>query len=423
MTESSFSKSCQKSFILFLVSLACYILICSQCFSADVPMPGEEKSGFFYTITHFSLFAYGVLFLVFCLSVINLWLQFKLNRGWAWPARLLGHIYPLGGIIRPIAQASGKRGRHHSRPHDPNACTNGDSLDDGIVAVRTITKDGAQTVLFPPTPLDGANHNLPRFGSSPQEKFPEQNLLETNDTDSPPNKEFRFSSAVDIPSPEEVERREREGLVVSGTVIGPDGKPVEYAVVYLTDSEGNKIGQSCRSNPESGFFRVLVHDAGSYFLHVYKRGFAMAGNRPLTIPAESGKIDGLVINVVSQGCVIQGRAILEDGVTPLHNIQINCVCKSDGFVEASKTDSSGQFRLFNAPMNSEGYLEAVDLNGNVLARTEPFETVQKRQIYKDVTIPVVQPVPDITSSEVFNPFIEPKDDDGINDDVLAVSGP
>ncbi|MGC8657812.1 MAG: carboxypeptidase-like regulatory domain-containing protein [Desulfomonilaceae bacterium] len=425
MTESRFSKSWQKLLVLIMMSLSYCAFTVLTCFSANVPMPGEEKSGFFYTITHFSLFAYGVLFLIFCLSVINLWLQFRLNRGWTWPTRLLSRISPLSTIIRPIATPSGKRARHHIH-HASNACSNPDSADDGIVAVRAITKDGAQTVLFPPTPLDGADHPLPKFGSFPEGELSEENLLVINDSDipdSPPNREFRFSSAVDILSPAEVERREREGLTVSGTVIGPDGKPLEYAVVYLADSEGNKVGQSCRSNPESGSFRVLVHDAGAYSLHVYKRGFAMAGNRPLTVPAESGKIEGLEINMVSQGCMIYGRTMVQDEFTPVHDININCVCKSSGFVESSKTDNNGQFRLFNAPMNSECYLEAVDMAGNVLGRTDPFETVQKKQIYKDVTIAAVQPATEGNSSEVLNPFIEPKNEDRINDDVVAVSGP
>ncbi|MGC8602081.1 MAG: carboxypeptidase-like regulatory domain-containing protein [Desulfomonilaceae bacterium] len=326
-------------------------------------------------------------------------------------------------MIRPIRHFSRKSRLRHG-PQSPDARkTNAEPLDDGIVAVRTLTKDGSQTVLFPPTPLDGTNHPLPKFGATNEQEL-ETNLKIPKDETGPcETKDFRFSSAVDIPSQEEIERRERERLVVSGTILGPDGKPAEYAVVYLTDLEGNKIGQSCRSNAGNGFFKVLVHETGSYLLHVYKRGFAMSGNKPVPIPIESGKIDGLVINLVSQGLMIQGRVLTEDGNIPLPEIQINCVCRSKGFASASKIDDSGHFRLFNVPINSECYLEAVDRDQNVLARTEGFETIQKKQIYKDIVISALQPVPGIDSSEVFNPFIEPKKDDGMNDDVLAVSGP
>lgn len=385
-------------------------------------MPGEERSSLFYAVTHFSSFAYGILFLVFCLSLINLLLQLRIARGWNWPARIFGPIYPQGVMIRPVGHTSGKPGRRHAS-HDPDIHKiNANPLDDGIVAVRTLTKDGAQTVLFPPTPLDGTNHHLPKFGSISDQRPDESKLAEKDDSKTSVTKEFRFSSAVDVPSQEELERREKERLIVSGSVIGPDGKPVESAVVYLTDAEGNKTGQSCRSSAENGFFKVLVQEAGSYLLHGYKRGFAMAGDRPISIPVESGRIEGLVINLVSQGCLIQGRVILEDGAVPLPNIQVKCVCKSEGFVGTSSTDEVGYFRLSNVPINSECFLEAIDLSGNTLAKTEVFETVQKKQLYKDIKIPMVQADSINGSSEVFNPFIEPKEDEERNDAVVAASG-
>ena len=122
--------------------------------------------------------------------------------------------------------------------------------------IRTLSKDGGQTVLFPPTPLDGTNHRLPNFESLSDQRPDDSKLAEKDNSKISVAKEFRFSLAVDVPSQEELERREKERLVVSGSVIGPDGVPVESAVVYLTDVDGNKIGQSCRSSAENGFFKV-----------------------------------------------------------------------------------------------------------------------------------------------------------------------
>jgi len=131
----------------------------------------------------------------------------------------------------------------------------------------------------------------------------------------------------------------------------------------------------------------------------------MADDKPTPVPVQSGRVDGLVVNLVSQGCLIQGRAILEDGNSPLPDLEIKCICKSEGFVGTSRTDDGGNFRLSNVPMNSECYLEAIDQSGNILAKTNGFETVQKKQLYKDIRISVVQSGPDNDSSEVFNPFI------------------
>ncbi len=422
MYRLSIPKLFMKASVLCLAAALQNGLFCSVCFSANSPMPGEERSSLFYAITHFSSFAYGILFLVFCLSLLNLLLNLRISRGWSWPARIFGPVYPQGVMIRPVGRSSGKPGRRYAS-HDPDIHKlNPNPLDDGIVAVRTLAKDSAQSTLFPPTPLDGANHHLPKFGSISDQRPNEPKLVEKDDSKASFAKEFRFSSAVDVPSQEELERREKERLVVSGSVVGPDNKPVESAVVYLTDADGAKTGQSCRSSAENGFFKVLVQEAGSYLLHVYKRGFAMAGDVPIPIPVESGKIEGLVINLVSQGCLIQGRVILEDGAVPVPNVKVKCICKSEGFVGTCSTDDVGYFRLSNVPVNSECFLEAIGSDGNTLAKTEVFETVQKKQLYKDIKIPMVQTYLNNSSPEVFNPFIEPKENDEHNDVVVAASG-
>ncbi len=74
--------------------------------------------------------------------------------------------------------------------------------------------------------------------------------------------EFKFASAVDVPTAEELMRREKEQMVVSGAVTDASGKGMGSVIVYLTDLEGNRVGQSCRSAPETGEFKVLINEPG-----------------------------------------------------------------------------------------------------------------------------------------------------------------
>lgn len=421
MSRLNLSSGSQRILAALISSVLLLFLFYSDSFSSNSLMPGEERSSLFYAITHLPLFAYGVLFLVFALSVANLVFQFRFVRGWSWPARFPGATDPKGVTGRSVGH-SGKPAHHHGPRNLDTYKINPKPLKDGIVAIRSLNKDGDQTTLFPPTPLDGTNHPLPEFGS-PIEKHSTETASPEKDVDEgTTGKEFRFSSAVDVPSHEEVERREKKRLVVSGFVLGPDDKPLGSAVVYLADTMGNKMGQSCRSNAENGSFKVLVHETGSYLLHAYKRGYAMADDQPIPIPIESGKIEEFVVNLISQGCLIQGRVVLQEALSPVPNIEIKCVCKRESFTGASRTDDEGNFRFPNVPMNSECYLEAFDNNGSVLTRTEGFQTVQKKQLHRDIQIPLAASAPYYDSPEVLNPFLESKQDDGRNDVVISVSG-
>jgi len=97
------------------------------------------------------------------------------------------------------------------------------------------------------------------------------------------------------------------------------------------------------------------------------------------------------------------------------------VCRSDDFTGTSLIDDVGNFRLTNVPMNSECYLEAVNQDGTVLVRTETFQTVQKKKLYKDIKIPSSLSVVLDESVEVLNPFIESKAEDLRDEPTLGVS--
>lgn len=421
MSSLNPSSGSERILVATISSVLLLFLFYSGSFASNSIMPGEERSSLFYAITHLPLFAYGVLFLVFALSVVNLAFQFRFVPGWSWLARLQRTTGPKG-VAGSSVGCSGKPVHGHGPRNMDTHKIKPEPMDGGIIAIRSLNKDGNQTTLFPPTPLDGTNHTLPEFGLQIDKRSAGTASPEKDVDRGTTSKEFRFSSAVDVPSQEEIERREKERLVVSGFVVGSDDKPLGSAVVYLADTMGNKIGQSCRSSNENGSFKVLVHETGSYLLHVYKRGYAMVDDQPIPIPIEAGKIDGFVVNLISQGCLIQGRVILQEALSPLPNMEIKCVCKREGFTGASRTDDEGNFRFSNVPMNSECYLEAVDNNGSVLTRTEGFQTVQKKQLHIDIQIPLAASAPYYDTTEVLNPFLEPKQNDGSNDVVLAISG-
>jgi len=211
--------------------------------------------------------------------------------------------------------------------------------------------------------------------------------------------EFKFSSAVDVPSREEVERREKTQLVVSGAVHGPDGKGMSSVIVYLTDTTGNRVGQSCRSMPETGEFKVLIGEPGQYVLRGYKRGFVMEVSEPVLLPIESGKIEGYNFRMIPEGCLVSGKLVASDTGEELAGYEVTCACATSESVRTAITDSTGQFRIQGVPAKLECYLEISDHDGNLLMRSSPFQTVQKKEHYVEIRIPRTQEASDSASGE------------------------
>lgn len=409
-----------RAFAKASTALVIVFVLHSVSLSATSPMPGEENSGFFYTLTHLPFFAYLVLFTVLCLSVVNLFFQSKLSKNWKVAIPFLGSSKLAGTKARFTSSLDRLSHYKSGKAVSINGSSNQPSLDDGIVAVRSLKSPGDEMELLPPTPLEGTNHSLPNFGSSKNESFTEEPDEDSAVTNSSTIKDFRFCSAVDRPSDEELQRREKERLIVTGHVRTTDGNALGSAIVYLSDSEGNKVGQSCRSNSESGAFKVIGHETGSYWLNAYKRGYAMQSS-PNSVPAESGRVDGLDVTLISEGCLVHGRAIVESEPEAAQNLLIKCVCRSENFSGTSTIDDEGNYRLSNIPMNSECYLEAIDQDGTVLTRTEPFQTVHKKKLCKDIQIPSPLSVELDESAEVLNPFIESKGEDFQDETTLRPS--
>jgi hypothetical protein len=367
------------------------------CF-AGPPIPGESNAGWLYTITHLHPAAYFILFLIFVLSMLNLFLQGWISTS-AWPISVVLDLIQRSLSTSPTAtgikglRRTGPRNAVKARPHS------GHNPEDGIVSVRRILNTrNAVSAVRTPTPLDGVNHPIPNFASTLGSQTGAPRILESPPAKKPTTTEFRFSSAVDLPSTEEMERREKEQLVVSGAVKDLEGHGIPSVIVYLTDEEGNRVGQSCRTTPDTGEFKVLINETGKYVLNGYKRGFIMENRKPLTLPIESGKIEGFNFRMIPEGCLIQGRLLSKPGARPMQGFEVRCYCGNGDFVRTGLSGPDGEFRIPGALLNSKCYIEIHDQDGGLVVRSDPFETIQKTEIFREIVIPAA-PTADGDSAE------------------------
>jgi hypothetical protein len=362
-------------------------------------IPGEGQTGFFYTVTHLHSAAYFILFLVFVLSVVNLLFQFGISR-------LTKPVSFLFSFLRRDSDVSEGppvlKGLKRSRIGTAMPQTGGQARrtagnqmprDQAVISVRKMEKsDQAPSAAVTPTPLDGVNHALPNLSEPSTRQSGAPRIRASQPDPKTSVSEFKFSSAVGVPTPEEVERREKTHLVVTGSVLGSDGKGVPSVIVYLTDEEGKRVGQSCRTMPETGEFRVLINEPGKYRISGYRRGFIMEQGEPPHLPIESGKIEGFNFRMITEGCFVSGRVVREAGGEPLPGHEVSCICRSDNYSRSASTDADGEFRISGVPVNSECFLEVRGDAGELRITTDTFQTVQKREIYSEIK--VADPAPE-----------------------------
>ncbi len=363
---------------------------------AAAPIPGEEHVGILYTITHLHWAAYLILLIIFVLSVLNLIYQ---SRAYIPEASEEGHARsrneasrrrdgsPAG---RPFSSSEmGRSGREpllgagsHPEVYAP---PDGSSVGQARRVQRTGPVGSSQ-----PTPLDGVNHPLPPLRVRGDNGSGAPKTREEKSEKQPQSRPFRFTSAVDLPSPEEVERREREKLVVTGTVKGVDGKGIASVLVYLTDEAGNRLGQSCRSLPDTGEFKVQINEPGRYVLNAYKRGFTMEKPVPPVLPVESGKIEGYSLQMIPEGCLVHGKVLTEGGGEPPEGLKVTCVRKGGDFSRSEPIGTDGEFRFFGVPHDSEYVLEVRGPDGVLLSTSAQIETSRKREVSCEIQIPSPQ---------------------------------
>ncbi len=297
----------------------CPMLLFSFFFLGGEAWPAESSKGFFYSATHMPALAYLFLGLVFILSVINLFYQgYWLHRGAG--LRKLSELFSRdrrkSGVNSVFSHGRNDKhdksllGKSRESEYYGYVKTVSGSSVMGVSKNRTGVGGEAQDAT--PTPLDGINHPIPQFSTVTLRKQGEPRLFEQSPESKSASSDFRFASAVELPSQTEIERREKEQLIVSGHVRGVDSKGLSSVIVYLTDLKGNRLGQSCRSLPDTGEFKVLAAEPGKYLLNAYKRGYVVEGESSMTLPIESGKIEGFTFRMAPEGCKVNGMVILED---------------------------------------------------------------------------------------------------------------
>ncbi|MDQ7782795.1 MAG: carboxypeptidase-like regulatory domain-containing protein [Desulfomonilaceae bacterium] len=389
---------------------------------AGPPMPGEEPTGLFHTITHLHPAAYVLLFLVFVLSVINLVFQFGVSNFMRPVASLFSFVrrdFEVAGTLPVLRGLKRSRIGSSVQKCDPQAGSTRVDSDGAAISMGIPVKPVRQTSApVVPTPLEGVNHALPKFtepwshqSGTPRVRGPQPDQRAS---------EFRFSSAVDVPTPEEVERRERTQLVVTGSVLGPDGKGIPSVIVYLTDDEGNRVGQSCRTMPETGEFKVLTGEPGTYRISGYKRGFVLEGSEAPRIPIESGRIEGFNFRMIPEGCGISGRVVRDESGEGLPKHDVTCVCAVLNYTRSVQTAADGQFRMNGIPVNSECFLEVRGEDGGLLAATDTFQTVQKKEMY--IEIKIANPEPESREEPDAFPGTDPAGTDATEDESVLASG-
>lgn len=384
--------------LMFLVLLNAFFLVDS---AAASQIPGESRAGVLYAITHLHPIVYAILFIIVGLSVANLVYQGYLARGRNAVASLLHGDAATRreedsseeSTVRPdspqrsVANGASRRiASEESRPAQERVTG----------AARVVKRAGAST-LRQPTPLDGVNHTLPtlapRGGNG-------QAGADRGSEKAAAGPEFRFTSAVEVPPPDEIQRRDREQLVVSGAVRGADGKGLGSVIVYLADEQGNRVGQSCRSLPDTGEFKVQVNSPGKYTLHGYKRGFVAENPEAAVLPLEAGKIEGYSLLMVPQGCTLHGRVVTDPELGSPADLEVRCVREDGSTAGVTSPGSEGSFSIGAIPSDVVCRLEVHNAQGEVLYRSEPVETGTHRELRRDLTIPVAAPHGELRESTV-----------------------
>ncbi len=387
-----------------------FLVLPSSLVWAGAPLQMDRDMSLFYFITHLHPTIYLILFCVFVLSMVNLFAQSHLpiRVGTFLTAKFKINFFGTAGGAQSFTAKTGR----NIRPKGFGGSIRGpesyrmskEPFQDGIVSMRSVP--GQSDEVLPeniPTPLDGEDHPIPEFGLSSKPKSIQKpsSSSESERDKILAHKEFKFSSAVDLPSPEEIERREKEKIVVSGRVVDPSGSGLATAVVYLVDKDGNKIGQSCRTNSDDGSYRVQANDAGAHAVNVYRRGYVMNSDGPIKLPAKSGKIKTFDIPMLPEGCLIHGKVMSEADKTPLAGLTVKCSCRSERFTHTTTTNSSGAFQAAGAPLNSECAVQVLSPDGHLLLDSNPFETVQKKQIFLDLKVDFPIDVERVEGSEPY----------------------
>jgi hypothetical protein len=129
------------------------------------------------------------------------------------------------------------------------------------------------------------------------------------------------------------------------------------------------------------------------------------------LPIESGKIEGFNFRMMPEGCLVHGRVLVEGETAGAPNLEVKCICGDGAFSRSDRTDPAGEFRISGVPLASKCCIEAYGMDGEVVARSAPFETLHKKEVYRKIAIPPL-PSSQKSSSVDLEPAVVWDDDKG-----------
>ena len=133
----------------------------------------------------------------------------------------------------------------------------------------------------------------------------------------------------------------RKGAAVSGTVIGPDDKPVALASVYLSTRDARLWARA----DDAGAWTIDGVVAGTYAVTATSETFAAAAAMRLTVDGTTPKT-GVVVRV-ELGAQLVG-IVLDPAGKPVANAVVNFTGNS--FSSAETTDRDGKFAFLGTPI-------------------------------------------------------------------------
>ncbi len=409
---------------LFTCAVLAALFFNDHCAAQD-DIPGESQMGFLYAVTHLHWSLYVFFFLVFLASVLNLIVQ-----GWIPLLSGTGRRFGRYRLGRPPAQDTDESGadaqaHEYELPYDAYDTEEEDPEEpdspaeapiEGVISTRRSApvrraedigpsepsalpeKAPIHEAEAPPTPLEGVDHPWPGVSSARGPRSGRPKLV--SEAPRPkPEAEFKFSAAVEIPTAEEVTRRDREKVVVSGCVLTEDGRGLESVLVYLVDAKGTRVGQSCRTVPETGEFRVQTHESGRYRLAAHKRGFIMAGAEAVDVPVESGKVEGLTVRMIPEGCTIRGRVFPAPEADLPPGLTARVVCDPGQLTRSGPVAETGAFSIGGTPHNSRCRVEITDKDGEITAVSKEFDTERRKELFRKVELGQTTETHDETSTD------------------------
>ena len=93
------------------------------------------------------------------------------------------------------------------------------------------------------------------------------------------------------------------------------------------------------------------------------------------------------------------------------DLEVRCICADGAFARSDRTDQGGEFKISGVPLVSKCCIEVCGAGGEISARSAPFETLHKKEIYRKIAVPHF-PASGKASTVALDPAVVWDDDKG-----------